>query len=38
MMDEQAKLAQSEFKRTGKIRVIVQDNGWEHPLLADLVK
>ena len=27
MMDEQAKLAKKEFKRTGKIRVIVQDNG-----------
>lgn len=30
MMDEQALLAQSEFKRTGKIRVIVQDNGSIH--------
>lgn len=30
MMDEQAKLAQKEFKRTGKIRVIVQDNGSIH--------
>ena len=30
MMDEQAKLAQSELKRTGKIRVIVQDNGSIH--------
>jgi hypothetical protein len=30
MMDEQAKLAQSEFKRAGKIRVIVQDNGSIH--------
>ena len=30
MMDEQAKLAQEEFNRTGKIRVIVQDNGPIH--------
>lgn len=30
MMDEQAKLAQEEWKRTGKIRVIVQDNGSIH--------
>lgn len=29
-MDEQAKLAQEEWKRTGKIRVIVQDNGSIH--------
>ena len=30
MMDEQARLAQEEFNRTGKIRVIVQDNGPIH--------
>lgn len=30
MMNEQALLAQSELKRTGKIRVIVQDNGSIH--------
>ena len=30
MMNEQAFLAQSELKRTGKIRVIVQDNGSIH--------
>ncbi|MEM6612011.1 MAG: transposase [Cyanobacteria bacterium P01_C01_bin.72] len=30
MMDEQASLAEKEFKRTGKIRVIVQDNGSIH--------
>ncbi len=30
MMDEQAMLAQEEFHRTGKIRVIVQDNGPIH--------
>ena len=30
MLDEQARLAQEELKRTGKIRVIVQDNGSIH--------
>ncbi len=30
MMDEQARLAQEEFHRTGKIRVLVQDNGPIH--------
>ncbi len=30
MMDQQAKLAQSQLRRTGKIRVIVQDNGSIH--------
>jgi len=30
IMDEQAVLAESELKRTGKIRVIVQDNGSIH--------
>ena len=30
MMEKQAKLAEEELKRTGKIRVIVQDNGSIH--------
>lgn len=30
MMDEQAMLAQKQFNSTGKIRVIVQDNGSIH--------